>query len=101
MSRSQKKKAKRRLLGIIPNSAPMMVRAAGTIHARANNLRGPKMFDVVDRFAGSCKPGEMGPEYASAAHECALAFRERANVPQFGRRCQSVWQLSIDNWMIS
>lgn len=59
------------------------------------------MFDVVDRFANDCKPGEMSPEYASACHECALALREEAGIPEFGKRSQSQWSNTVDNWMIS
>ena len=98
LSRAQKKKARRRLLGVIPESTPIMVRAAGAIHARANKLTGPSMFAVVDRFAGSCSPGQMGAEYASAAHECGCALREEAGVPEFGKRCKSQWQFAINDW---
>jgi hypothetical protein len=56
------------------------------------------MFDVVDRFAGSCRPGQMSPEYASAAHECGCALSEDAGIPQFGKRSQSQWQFAINDW---
>ena len=49
------------------------------------------MFDVADRYTGA--------DYDSAAHECALALREDAGIPQFGKRCQGAWERVVDDWM--
>jgi hypothetical protein len=87
--------------GIIPESAPIMIRSAETIHARANRLDGPTMFAVVDRFAYDNKPGQMSPEYSSMAHEAACALREKADIPQFGKRQSSQWDRARDLWWIA
>lgn len=78
---------------------------APEIQTRANDIRAPRMFELADRLLPSSFPNTaheraLYEDWEGAAHEAACALREQAGIPQFGKRNESVWNRTIDNWMI-
>ena len=61
------------------------------IHSRSFSARALKMFDLVDTL-------ESAEDRAGAAHECAIALRQHAGVPFFGKSSHSMWAQTVTNW---
>ena len=103
LTRNQKKRVKLRQLkglrdiqqakraGNIPFADPVAA-ISEQIHSRSFSARAPKMFDLVDGMAGTAE------DRAGAAHECAIALRQHAGVPFFGKSSHSMWAQTVTDW---
>ena len=90
MKRSAKERDRLNRIGFIPFHDPV-ASISDQIHARSFSARSPKMFDLADQLP----PGE---DRDGAAHECGIALRIHAGIPQFAKCSESTWQCAVDDF---